>query len=127
MQMTLSVPEQHDYNDPTLKLDVQSLKHWLKELPLLDAGESLNQVLSALEPLNKQKLDSELRFQLLTSYMPAVRKLFDSAAPDNPEQRRLSAYQQRETADLVVRVCLALADGFKIVNVGRIGLQKVGV
>ena len=49
MDLLLTTPEQHGFQDPTLELDEKRLDHWLDGLPLLNCGESARLVLSALE------------------------------------------------------------------------------
>ena len=42
--LNLSVPKQHDYNDPTVERDVVRLHYWLTNLPLMDVVERIDQV-----------------------------------------------------------------------------------
>lgn len=115
MQLTLNVPDQHEFTDPTVETRPQQLKNWLAALPILDTAESLYQVLGALEPLNEQKIDTRLRYRLLNTYQPVVLSLYEAAAPDDLSQKRLPQLQQALTADYVERLCLAMANGYKIV------------
>ena len=43
--LNLSIPEQHDYNDPTVERDVERLQAWLTDLPLMDVVETVRLVL----------------------------------------------------------------------------------
>ena len=115
MRLTLTVPEQHELNDPTLELDPKRLKQQLASMPVLDAGESLYQLLNSLEPLNEQKVDPRLRFQLLSVYLPTALRLYQAGAPDDPGQKHLSTMQRQMVADYVERLGLAMANGFKLV------------
>ena len=115
MALLLSTPEQHGLQDPTLELDVKRLQKWLDGLPVLDTGGSLRMVLDALEPLNEQCLDSKHRLRLLRVYLPTVRRLYDTAEPARLRQANLSRLQRQTMVDDVERLCLAMANGFKII------------
>jgi hypothetical protein len=113
--LTLTTPEQHDFQDPTLELNEKRLNRWLTGLPVLNAGESLRMVLGALEPLNEQRLDVDKRLRLLTLYQASVKRLYETAEPLRLRQQPLSRQQRQDTIDDVERLCLATANGFKIV------------
>ncbi|HHJ15532.1 MAG TPA: hypothetical protein ENJ80_02430 [Gammaproteobacteria bacterium] len=115
MTLLLTTPEQHSFDDPTLELDDRRLKQWLASLPVLNTGESLRKVLAALEPLNEQRLDSERRLRLLKLYRASIKDLYDAAEPVRLRQQSLSRRQRQEAVDNVERLCLAVANGFKIV------------
>jgi hypothetical protein len=112
--ITLTTPEQHDFEDPTLELDERRLQRWLGELPVLNGAESVRQVLAALEPLNEQRLDSEKRLRLLAVYRVTVRRLYEAAEPLRLRQLPLSQQQRQTMVDDIERLCLAVANGFKI-------------
>ena len=63
--LKLSIPEQHDFTDPTVERDVDRLHDWLTNLPLMDVVETVRLVHGALDSLNEQKLPAEQRFQHL--------------------------------------------------------------
>ncbi len=115
MTLLLTTPEQHSFDDPTLELDEKRLKQWLASLPVLNTGESLRKVLAALEPLNEQRLDSDRRLRLLSLYQASIKRLYDAAEPVRLRQQSLSRRQRQEAVDNVERLCLAVANGFKIV------------
>jgi len=114
MTLLLTTPEQHGFEDPTLELDEKRLKTWLASLPVLNAGDSLRQVLDALEPLNEQQLDVDKRLRLMSLYQSTVKRLYDSAEPLRLRQQPLSQQQRQVTVNNVERLCLATANGFKI-------------
>ncbi len=115
MALLLSTPEQHSFQDPTLELDDKRLQKWLGGLPVLDTGSSLRMVLDALEPLNEQTLESKHRLRLLSVYLPTVQRLYDTAQPARLRQANLSRQQRQDTVDDIERLCLAMANGFKII------------
>jgi hypothetical protein len=114
MTLLLTTPEQHSFEDPTLELDEKRLSKWLASLPVLNAGDSLRQVLGALEPLNEQRLDVDKRLRLMGLYQATVKRLYDSSEPLRLRQQPLSRQQRQATVDNVERLCLATANGFKI-------------
>ena len=114
MTLLLTTPEQHSFEDPTLELDEKRLKKWLASLPVFNAGDSLRQILSALEPLNEQRLDIDKRLRLMSLYQTTVKRLYDSSEPLRLRQQPLSRQQRQDTVDTVERLCLATANGFKI-------------
>ncbi len=115
MRLSLTVPEQHDLDDPRLELDVRKLGRALSELPMLDAAESLYRLTGYVEPLNEQKLDSALRYDLLNAVAPSAQAMFDIVSPDNLNWRRMTEHQQQQVIEGIERLGLALANGFKIV------------
>ncbi len=115
MSLLLTTPEQHDFQDPTLELDARRLYDWLSAMPAMDTGESVRQVLLALEPFNEQRLDAALRLELLDVYRPFVQRLFDNAEPIRLRQQPLSRQQRQNTVDDIERLCLAMANGYKLV------------
>jgi hypothetical protein len=115
MTLLLTTPEQHGFQDPTIELDEKRVQQWLSGLPVLNAGESIRMVLRALDPLNEQRLDIDKRLRLLGIYEATVRRLYESAEPLRLRQQPLSVQQRQASVDDVERLCLAMADGFKIV------------
>ncbi|MCO6414288.1 MAG: hypothetical protein J5I92_16235, partial [Thiogranum sp.] len=115
MALLLNTPEQHGFQDPTLELNEKRLAERLASLPVLDIGESLRIVLGDLEPLNEQQLDSGKRLRLLGLYQRAARRLFETAAPAQLRQQPLSQQRRQDAVDGVERLCLGLANGYKIV------------
>ncbi len=115
MTVLLTTPDQHSFQDPTLELNESKLQGWLIGLPVLNASESLRMVLNALEPLNEQQLDIDKRLGLLAIYQAMVKRLYDAAEPARLRQQPLSPQQRQTTVDDIERLCLAMANGFKIV------------
>ena len=115
MTLLLTTPEQHSFQDPTLELDEKRLQRWLAGLPVFNAGESLRQILNALEPLNEQRLDSDKRLALLKLYQATFKRFYATAEPLQLRQQPLSQQQRRELVDDVERLGLAMANGFKLV------------
>ncbi len=115
MSLLLITPEQHNFQDPTLELDPRRLYENLSSMPAMNTGESVRQILLALEPLNEQRLDTRLRLKLLEIYRPFVQRLFEGAEPIRLRQQLLSTQQRKHTVDDIERLCLAMANGYKLV------------
>ncbi len=115
MSLLLTTPEQHGFQDPTLELNEKRLQRWLDALPVLDAAESLRQMLAALEPLNEQRLDADRRLALMELYQNAFNRLYATAEPLRLRQQPLSRQQRQAIVDDVERLSAALANGFKLV------------
>ena len=94
--LNLSVPQQHDYTDPTVERDVARLRDWLSNLPLMDVVETVRLVHAALNALNEQKLDHARRFQFLEIYRTTVLRLFVTLDPLHLRQLSLSKTQRQE-------------------------------
>ena len=115
MSLLLTTPEQHDFQDPTLELDSRLLHDELSGMPAMDTSESVRQLLLTLEPLNEQRLDTALRLELLDVYRPFVQRLFDNAEPIRLRQQPFSRQQRQNAVDDIERLCLAMANGYKLV------------
>ena len=97
--LKLSVPEQHNYTDPTVERDVDRLHNWLTNLPLMDVVETVRLVHGALDALNEQKLPVKQRFQYLEEYRATAQRLFVTVDPLHLRQLALSKQQRQEAID----------------------------
>ncbi len=113
--LSLSIPVQHNYSDPTVERDVVRLQEWLTNLPLMDVVETVRLVLGALDALNEQKLDHEERFQYLEVYHATAQRLFVTVDPLHLRQLALTKSQRQEAIDGVERLFLSLAGGYKLI------------
>ena len=115
--LNLSIPEQHDYTDPTVERDVDRLHHWLTNLPLMDVVETVRLVLGALDSLNEQKLPAGQRFQYLEVYRATAQRLFVTVDPLHLRQLALTKAQRQEAIDGVEQLLLSIAGGYKLIVV----------
>jgi hypothetical protein len=113
--LNLSVPEQHEYSDPTVERDAERLRARLTNLPLMDVVETVRQVLSALEAFNEQKIDTDLRLELLTVFRDTVQRLFVTVDPLHVRQLALSKAQRDQATKGVEQLLLGMAGGYKII------------
>lgn len=113
--LNLSIPRQHDYNDPTVERDVVRLQHWLTNLPLMDVVETVRLVCSALRALNEQKLDARQRFQFMEVYRATAQRLFVTVDPLHLRQLALSKSQRKDAIDGIERLFASITGGYKLI------------
>jgi hypothetical protein len=113
--LNLSIPRQHDYNDPTVERDVARLQYWLTNLPLMDVVETVRLVISALDALNEQKLDVEQRFQFMEVYRATAHRLFFTIDPVHLRQLALSKSQRKDAIDGIERLFASITGGYKLI------------
>ena len=114
MSLLLRVPDQHDLQDPSLELDPGRLHERLSAMPGMDSSEAARQLLLMLEPLNEQRMEAGLRLRLLEVYRPFVQRLYAQAEPIRLRQQPLSTQARQQVVDDIERLCLAMADGYKL-------------
>ena len=113
--LNLSIPQQHNYTDPTVERDVARLQHWLTNLPLMDVVETVRLVTSALDALNEQKLSAGQRFQFLEVYRATTHRLFVTVDPLHLRQLALSKSQRKDAIDGVERLFRSISGGYKLI------------
>jgi hypothetical protein len=111
---SLRTPVQHNYNDPTVERDVERLRVWLTNLPLLDVVKTVRLVQGALDSLNEQKLNPAKRFQLLEAFRYTTERLYITVDPIYMRQLNLSKSQRELATAGFEQVLLAMAGGYKI-------------
>jgi hypothetical protein len=113
--LNLSVPQQHDFTDPTVERDVTRLRDWLSNLPLMNVVETVRLVHASLHALNEQKLDHAQRFQFLEIYRTTVLRLFVTLDPLHLRQLSLSKTQRQEAIKGLAELFLSMAGGYKLI------------
>ena len=113
--LNLSIPQQHDYTDPTVERNIARLQHWLTNLPLMDVVETVRLVTSALDALNEQKLGAGQRFQILEVYRATALRLFVTVDPLHLRQLALSKSQRKDAINGIERLFTSIAGGYKLV------------
>lgn len=113
--LNLSIPKQHDYNDPTVERDIARLQYWLTNLPLMDVVETVRLVISALDALNEQKLEVAQRFQFLEVYRATAHRLFVTVDPLHLRQLALSKLQRKDAIKGVERLFVSITGGYKLI------------
>ena len=111
---SLTAPVQHDYNDPTVERNVERLRLWLTNLPLLDVVKTLRLVQGGLDSLNEQKLEPERRYQLLEVFRDTAERLYATVDPIYMRQLNLTSSQRELATAGLERLLAAMAGGYKI-------------
>jgi hypothetical protein len=111
----LSTPEQHNYNDPTVERDVERLRDWLTNLPLMDVAKTVRLVQGALDSLNQQKLAPEERYRLLEVFRHTTERLYVTVDPLYIRQLSLTKSQREHVTSSIEQLLLAMAGGYKII------------
>jgi hypothetical protein len=111
---SLRTPVQHNYNDPTVERDVERLRVWLTNLPLLDVVKTVRLVQGALDSLNEQKLAPGKRYQLLEVFRYTTGRLYVTVDPIYMRQLNLSKSQREHATAGIEQLLLAMAGGYKI-------------
>jgi hypothetical protein len=112
---SLSTPEQHHYNDPTVERDVERLRDWLTNLPLMDVVKTVRFVQGALDSLNQQQLEPEIRYPLLEVFRQTTERLYVTVDPLYIRQLNLSKSQRENVTGSIEQLLLAMAGGYKII------------
>jgi hypothetical protein len=112
--LTLSIPTQHDYSDPTVELDPARLQSWVADLPQMNALATVRLVSGALLALNEQRIDTSLRYQCLEVYRPVVLRLFETVGPLQIRQHSMSTGQRHETIAAAADLFNNFANGYKL-------------
>jgi hypothetical protein len=112
---SLSTPEQHHYNDPTVERDVERLREWLTNLPLMDVAKTVRLVQGALDSLNQQQLEPETRYPLLEVFRHTVERLYVTVDPLYIRQLNLGKSQRENVTSSIEQLLLAMAGGYKII------------
>lgn len=112
--LTLSIPTQHDYSDPTVEVDPARLQSWVADLPQMNVRETVRLVDGALSALNEQRIDTSLRFRCLEVYRLAVLRLFETLGPLQIRQISMSTGQRHETIAAAADLFDSLANGYKL-------------
>jgi hypothetical protein len=113
--LKLSVPEQHDFTDPTVERNVERLRARLTNLPLMDVVETVRQVLNDLESMNEQKIDAGLRLQLLGVFRNTALRLFVTVDPLRLRQLTLAKTKREQATRGVEQLLTGMAGGYKII------------
>ena len=114
-RLNISLPAQHDYNDPTVERDTGRLHARLTNLPLMDVAESLRLVLGGLQSLNEQKLDTDLRYRLMDVFRSTAHRLFVTMDPVHLRQLALSKSRREQAVESVEQLLQAMAAGYKLI------------
>lgn len=112
-QLVIQVPKLNDFHSPVVVTDPKQVSQWLDDLPVLNLGRVLKQLIDAVEPLVINPLDNTLRMQLLELYRRIAINLYPSANKENLRQLPIDARQRKQAAIDTGTLCTHLANGYK--------------
>jgi len=114
-QVIIRAPKQQDYRNPEAILNHKEVREWLDSLPLLKPDPTIRQITEAIESINLQQMAAKKRNQLLHEYWKTILQTFPSLGQDALKRYSLNEQMRNKIQDQTTRLCLALADGYKII------------
>ncbi len=116
-QLLLTLPDQHDHQDPTVERNERRLRAWAKELPLFNVVECTPQVQSRLSDFNAQRMPGKERVRLLEVFREAVEALFTAFDPRRLQQLPLTEEERDAVCESILALFAGVAEGYKLVLV----------
>ncbi|WP_211315721.1 hypothetical protein [Isoalcanivorax indicus] len=121
-RIRLKLPEQ-DLTALTLgHAQPRKLQAWVEQLPLMNMGETSRQLYQYIQELNRLRIDTRTRFQLLEILRPVLLHVTDSLGKHYLRQSLVLPEKARRVASLAQALQGHLANGYKLV-IAR-GLRK---
>ena len=113
--LTVSVPKLRAHGPRAAEVRPKRVEAWLSALPQASAEDSLQQILQALFVQNRTALDPDNRLSLMVLYLKPVLDIFESLNQTYINSPAPLSERQYALATSVQRLCLELANGYKIV------------
>lgn len=107
--LILQVPKQQDFENPVVELNPKKVSHWLEQLPLLNLGPTLKELLEAVETFNLRAMPEKNRLQLAELYRDTIIRIFPSIKKGS-HTRNWEPVRENMGA-----LCQAIADTYKII------------
>lgn len=125
MHLRLSLPPRADGpGNPEIQTDPAAVSRWLTNLPILNVGDTSQQLISQLTGLNRMALDDKLRFKLLELFRLPIKqvsqefqKLYIGQPLPLQEKQRLATSQVRQLQT-------EMAYGYKLIAFNSTALAK---
>ena len=110
-------------NPPPKDLEVRprQVKAWLDSLPLAQSGDAARRVLAHLTALNRARIDSDDRLQILEIYRPFATTVFEELEAVYAKASLPLGQKPREAVELARALAGELALGYGIVTQERSG------
>ncbi|MBL8508957.1 hypothetical protein [Chitinimonas sp. JJ19] len=123
MSLALNVPEPITGYSISVETNPKAVKAWLVSLPPANLMETTRAIFDALTTLNRIKLDDDTRLKLMEHYQLAS-DLLDAPLEDAYTSATVPAKEKfKQTAALARNLQLELANGYKIILLGRLGAR----
>lgn len=110
----LTVPDQHEDNNPAVLLDEKLLRGWLSGLPMMNVVQTVEMLHHAILPFNELRLEPHQRLKLLECYREKVDEIFYSYDEMRLKQLPVSHEARQTIKSDIMWLYLELANGYKI-------------
>jgi hypothetical protein len=114
-QVIIRTPEQLDFRNPEVITNIRELRDWLDTLPLLKPASTIMQLTYAIDAFNRQQLNPKKRQQLLHEYRQVILQINPSLNLNAIKRLSLTEKEREQLQLQSTAVCMALADGYKII------------
>ena len=114
--LTVSVPKLRSPGSRTAEIRPGRVETWLSELPQANAEDSLQQMLQVLFVQNRTGLSPVNRLSLMELYLVPVLNIVEALAQSYVTASFPLSERQSSLANATQRLCLELANGYKIVT-----------
>jgi hypothetical protein len=121
--MPLVLPSAADRAAPPKDLEIRpkQVKAWLDSLPLAQANDACRRVIAHLTALNRSKVDTDDRLQILEAYRPIARTLLEEMEAVYGKALLPLAPRPREALEMARALAGELATGYKVVLAEKSG------
>lgn len=113
--LTVSVPKLRAHGPRAAEVRPKRVEAWLSALPQANAEDSLQQILQALFVQNRTALDPDNRLSLMGLYHQPVSNVIESLSRSYTTSPQPLSERQHAVATAVQRLCVELANGYKVV------------
>ncbi len=113
--LTVSVPKLRAHGPRAAEVRPRRVEAWLAALPQANAEDSLQQILQALFVQNRTALDPDNRLSLMVLYHKPVFNIIESLTRTYAASPHPLSERQYAVATAVQKLCVELANGYKIV------------
>ncbi len=110
----LSIPEQSPPSDDNFLLNPKEVRHWAKELPVANIGETARQVYNALVSFNRTEIPTVVRTEVVEMFREPVRYINTNIAKHYSNSGFPLSSRGRKAAQLANALCAELANAYKI-------------
>lgn len=114
-KLGLKIPVQETNASTQFKFDQESIKQWRSALPMADIGAAAKKIFLLLNELNKIKLDTNRRFDILELIRPPVQLICQALKKHYVNQTTPLSKQKFTIANLAETLQTEMANGYKIV------------
>jgi hypothetical protein len=118
---TLTIPAERTVPPRDLEVRPRHVRAWIESLPSAQVGETSRKLLAHVVALNRARVDSEDRMQILESYRPLTAVLFDELDAVYAKATVPLGQKAREALNLARDLAGQIAIGYRIAIADRGG------